>query len=209
MASSYAKLYDKYKGTFLLTMAQDGNNNIFLLPLHLSRTSINKECLQTGGNWVGTKLDNYNQLHKESSKIDQISKEEWTKAWDVERYWGHMTTDLAESVNSKIKGTRNLPITSMVQATYFRFLSFSENLTIIVEIRIYAKGKVHVECQLGLGQSRSWMEAAPTWSWTGMDLSRKRRLGWSRTWTKSDSTRTRLNVNGVLLQKDKVIQKVN
>ncbi|KAL4379622.1 hypothetical protein GQ457_02G020310 [Hibiscus cannabinus] len=34
--------------------------------------------------------------------------------------YGHMTTNLAEAINSSLKGIRNLPITAIVKATYFR-----------------------------------------------------------------------------------------
>jgi len=37
---------------------------------------------------------------------------------------GHMTTNLAESINSVLKKIRNLPISSMVMATYTRCNKF-------------------------------------------------------------------------------------
>ncbi|XP_061370731.1 uncharacterized protein LOC133313386 [Gastrolobium bilobum] len=53
--------------------------------------------------------------------IDQIPKEKWTRAYDVDglRY-GHMTTNLSESVNRVLKGARNMPITGLVKHTYIR-----------------------------------------------------------------------------------------
>ncbi|XP_027337546.1 uncharacterized protein LOC113851276 [Abrus precatorius] len=50
--------------------------------------------------------------------LDNIPREKWALAWDNGRCWGHMTTNLAESINSILKKTRNLPICSMVMATY-------------------------------------------------------------------------------------------
>lgn len=41
-------------------------------------------------------------------------------AFDGGRCWSHMTTNLIESMNSIFKCTRNLPITSLVGATYYR-----------------------------------------------------------------------------------------
>ncbi|CAK8574982.1 unnamed protein product [Lathyrus sativus] len=52
--------------------------------------------------------------------IDNIPAEKWTRAFDGGRRWGHMTTNLVESMNVVFKGTRNLPITALVRATYYR-----------------------------------------------------------------------------------------
>ncbi|CAK8541689.1 unnamed protein product [Lathyrus sativus] len=52
--------------------------------------------------------------------IDSIPAEKWTRAFDGGRRWGHMTTNLVESMNVVFKGTRNLPITALVRATYYR-----------------------------------------------------------------------------------------
>lgn len=52
--------------------------------------------------------------------VDNIPKEQWLQAHDEGRRWGHMTTNLAECINNVLKGTRNLPISSLVQATYYR-----------------------------------------------------------------------------------------
>ncbi|CAK8542057.1 unnamed protein product [Lathyrus sativus] len=52
--------------------------------------------------------------------IDNIPAEKWTRAFDGGRRWGHMTTNLVESMNAVFKGTRNLPITALVRATYYR-----------------------------------------------------------------------------------------
>ena len=52
--------------------------------------------------------------------IDKIPVEKWTRAFDEGRRWGHMTTNLVESLNSVFKGTRNLPIIILVSATYYR-----------------------------------------------------------------------------------------
>ncbi|KAI5425822.1 hypothetical protein KIW84_031589 [Lathyrus oleraceus] len=41
-------------------------------------------------------------------------------AFDGGKRWGHMTTNLAESMNSSLKATCNLPITTLVKSSYFR-----------------------------------------------------------------------------------------
>ncbi|KAL4271744.1 hypothetical protein GQ457_13G003030 [Hibiscus cannabinus] len=52
--------------------------------------------------------------------IAGIPKEKWTNAYDGGFRYGHMTTNLAEAINSSLKGIRNLPISAIVKATYFR-----------------------------------------------------------------------------------------
>jgi len=49
--------------------------------------------------------------------LDDISREKWTLAWDNGQRWGHMTTNLAKTINSFLKKTRNHPISFMVMAT--------------------------------------------------------------------------------------------
>jgi len=54
------------------------------------------------------------------SWIDQISLEKWTQAYDGGKRFGHMTTNLAECINSVLKGTRSLPICAIVKTTFER-----------------------------------------------------------------------------------------
>lgn len=55
--------------------------------------------------------------------IDNLAREKWTRAYDNGQRWGHMTTNLVESMNGVFKGIRNLPITALVRSTYFRMAS--------------------------------------------------------------------------------------
>ncbi|CAK8565571.1 unnamed protein product [Lathyrus sativus] len=55
-----------------------------------------------------------------SNWIDNIHREKWARAFDEGQRWGHMTSNLAEAINSVLKATRNLPITALVQSTYYR-----------------------------------------------------------------------------------------
>jgi len=50
--------------------------------------------------------------------FDQIPREQWTLAWDDKKWWGHMTANLAESLNLVLKKIQNFPITALVRATY-------------------------------------------------------------------------------------------
>ncbi|CAK8573294.1 unnamed protein product [Lathyrus sativus] len=52
--------------------------------------------------------------------LDNIPREKWSRAFDGGRQWGHMTTNLAEALNSILKATRSLPITTLVKSTYYR-----------------------------------------------------------------------------------------
>ncbi|CAK8562444.1 unnamed protein product [Lathyrus sativus] len=64
----------------------------------------------------------FNYYHREirrtdieaSNWIDNIPREKWARAFDEGQRWGHMTSNLAEA-----KATRNLPITTLVQSTYY------------------------------------------------------------------------------------------
>ncbi|KAE8658430.1 Cysteine proteinase inhibitor [Hibiscus syriacus] len=52
--------------------------------------------------------------------ISLIDKEMWTNAYDGGYRYGHMTTNLAEAINSTLKGAHHLPIAALVKTTYFR-----------------------------------------------------------------------------------------
>lgn len=57
--------------------------------------------------------------------IDGISREKWSLACDIDGgRFGHMTTNLAESVNKVFKGARNMPITALVKCTYARLVDY-------------------------------------------------------------------------------------
>lgn len=69
-------------------------------------------------NWY---YQNLREENREATNwLDNIPKEKWALAFDQGRRYGHMTTNLAECINSVLKGTRNLPITSIVQSIYYR-----------------------------------------------------------------------------------------
>nr|XP_025682556.1 uncharacterized protein LOC112783722 [Arachis hypogaea] len=51
---------------------------------------------------------------------NRMEYDKWTQHKDSGRRFGHMTTNISECVNSVLKGTRNLPVTSLVQSTYGR-----------------------------------------------------------------------------------------
>ncbi|XP_025685012.1 uncharacterized protein [Arachis hypogaea] len=49
-----------------------------------------------------------------------IPREQYALAFDGGYRWGHMTTNLVESINSVLKGARNPPIIALVKATFYR-----------------------------------------------------------------------------------------
>ncbi|XP_025685424.1 uncharacterized protein [Arachis hypogaea] len=52
--------------------------------------------------------------------LDRIPRQQFALAFDNGYRWGHMTTNLVECINGVLKGARNLPITSLVKATFYR-----------------------------------------------------------------------------------------
>ena len=56
--------------------------------------------------------------------LDNIPRDKWTQAYDGGKRYGHMTTNLAESMNSVLKGARALPITALVKSTFYRLTSW-------------------------------------------------------------------------------------
>ncbi|KAL4324965.1 hypothetical protein GQ457_11G029830 [Hibiscus cannabinus] len=84
-------LYGRYKQVLLLAVVQDGNRKTTPIAFALVPREDTDSCKRNG------------QMHMMGGF----------------RY-GHMTTNLAEAINSSLKGIRNLPITVIVKATYFR-----------------------------------------------------------------------------------------
>ncbi|XP_029151577.1 uncharacterized protein [Arachis hypogaea] len=52
--------------------------------------------------------------------LDRIPREQYALAFDGGYRWGHMTTNLVECINSVLKGARNLSVTVLVKATFYR-----------------------------------------------------------------------------------------
>ena len=57
-----------------------------------------------------------------TSWLDEIPREKWVQAFDGRHRYRHMNMTLVECVNSVLKGARNLSITALVRATYFRLI---------------------------------------------------------------------------------------
>ncbi|KAL4347355.1 hypothetical protein GQ457_17G002700 [Hibiscus cannabinus] len=97
-------LYGRYKQVLLLAVVQDGNRKTILIAFALEVDSDLP---------MSNIASAYDMLHRTTT-------EKWTNAYDGGFRYGHMTTNLAEAINSSLKGICNLPITAIVKATYFR-----------------------------------------------------------------------------------------
>ncbi|XP_025661237.1 uncharacterized protein [Arachis hypogaea] len=96
--------------------------------------------------------------------LNRIPREQYALAFDGGYRWGHMTTNLVECINSVLKGARNLPITELVKATFYRLNElftrkrveaeaqinaghvFSEHVTSKIHANQLASGNIQVNC---------------------------------------------------------------
>ncbi|RYR01519.1 hypothetical protein Ahy_B06g080397 [Arachis hypogaea] len=96
--------------------------------------------------------------------LNRIPREQYALAFDGGYRWGHMTTNLVECINSVLKGARNLPITALVKATFYRLNElftrkraeaearinaghvFSEVVTSKLHANQLASGNIQVSC---------------------------------------------------------------
>ncbi|XP_025621317.1 uncharacterized protein [Arachis hypogaea] len=164
-------LYGKYGGTLLVAIAQDGNSNILPVAFALVEviTAYRAFCIHhVAANFALTfkgkdarrLLMNaayaktgvefhywFDILRSEDPAMcdwaNRIEYSLWTQYCDEGRRFGHMTTNISECVNSILKGVRNLPVCSLVKATYGRL---AEDFV--------RKGR-EVQAQLGTGQQFS------------------------------------------------------
>ncbi|XP_020967726.1 uncharacterized protein LOC107616306 [Arachis ipaensis] len=90
--------------------------------------------------------------------LNRIPREQYALAFDGGYRWGHMTTNLVECINSVLKGARNLPITALVKAIFYRLNELFTRKRAEAETRINAghvfsevvTSKLHAN-QLSLG----------------------------------------------------------
>ncbi|XP_057734719.1 uncharacterized protein LOC130950210 [Arachis stenosperma] len=70
--------------------------------------------------------------------LDRIPREQYTLAFDGGYRWGHMTTNLVECINSVLKGARNLSVTALVKAMFYRLNELFTRKRAEAEARISA-----------------------------------------------------------------------
>ncbi|RVW68072.1 hypothetical protein CK203_064579 [Vitis vinifera] len=70
-------------------------------------------------------MDTIGRINAEARNwLEQIPLEKWALSYDGGRRYGIMTTNMSEVFNGVLKGARNLPITTLVQLTFYRVNSY-------------------------------------------------------------------------------------
>ncbi|XP_072074398.1 uncharacterized protein [Arachis hypogaea] len=105
--------------------------------------SINAAVERSNGAWIfeyGAGV--YQRLRERGEAytnwLNRIPREQYALAFDGEYRWGHMTTNLVKCINSVLKGARNLPITALVKATFYRLNELFTRKRVEAEARINA-----------------------------------------------------------------------
>ncbi|XP_072061991.1 uncharacterized protein [Arachis hypogaea] len=70
--------------------------------------------------------------------LNRIPREQYALAFDGGYRWGHMTTNLVKCINSVLKGARNLPVTALMKATFYRLNELFTRKRAEAEARINA-----------------------------------------------------------------------
>jgi len=69
--------------------------------------------------------DRITQLNPDGDKyLRYIPVQKWTLAHEVGHRYGAMTTNLCESFNGNLKSARNLPITMLIELTYYHCVAY-------------------------------------------------------------------------------------
>ena len=70
------------------------------------------------------------ELHKLNEKcvhfLNKVEKEKWTQAYDKGFRYGCMTTNIVKSINWVFKRGCMLPITTLVQLTFYKCVAYFE-----------------------------------------------------------------------------------
>ncbi|KAL5170049.1 hypothetical protein HKD37_11G031820 [Glycine soja] len=130
-------LTGKYRGTLLTVIRQDGSRNNFPRAFAIVESET-KEAWMGFLHYLRRYVTPQPNLGYEMRKsrfeakfltmraefpqaaywLDQIPKSKWTQTYDEGKWYDHMTTNLAECMNSVLKGARALPITALVNETF-------------------------------------------------------------------------------------------
>ncbi|XP_072087073.1 uncharacterized protein [Arachis hypogaea] len=125
-------LYGKNKGTLLVVVAQDGNQNIVPITFalvegdtsdvwHFFLRNLRMHVVRKDSVGYSRTVEEYNINYKRLEErreayarwCDAIGLRHWILAFDEGHRWGHMTTNLVECINSVLKGVRNLPVLAL------------------------------------------------------------------------------------------------
>ncbi|XP_025662094.1 uncharacterized protein [Arachis hypogaea] len=98
--------------------------------------------------------------------LDRISREQYALAFDGGYRWGHMTTNLVECINSVLKGARNLLVTALVKATFYRLNELFTRKRAEAEAQINSG---HVFSELVTSKLHAKQRAAGNIQWTSVN----------------------------------------
>ncbi|XP_058785376.1 uncharacterized protein LOC131660210 [Vicia villosa] len=93
---------------------------------HLRKTLVNAGYALTQPTFQHYRSEIVLQNTDAGSWIDNLSRKKWTRAYDNGVRWGHVTTNLVESMNGVFKGIRNLLITALVEQPTLGWLRYSQ-----------------------------------------------------------------------------------
>ncbi|KAH1209898.1 hypothetical protein GmHk_15G044302 [Glycine max] len=117
-----------------IVQVDDGANHIFLIAYAIVvgettsawGTSLDYKCLQQpklrihGEDALATSWGISANKSSAVEWFDQLPKQNWVQCFDKGKRWGHMNTNLSESINSMLKNRRHLLVLSLVEETYFK-----------------------------------------------------------------------------------------
>ena len=66
----------------------------------------------------------------------KMDTKKWTQAYDGGFRYGLMTTNIVECINGVLKGARMLPITALVEVTFYRCVTYFEKCRVEIRARI-------------------------------------------------------------------------
>ena len=70
-------------------------------------------------------MEELKQLNANSvTSFSKLDTKKWAQAYDQGYRYGWMTTNIDECINGVLKGARMLPITTLVQLTFYRCVSY-------------------------------------------------------------------------------------
>ncbi|KAL6342689.1 hypothetical protein AAG906_013095 [Vitis piasezkii] len=92
----------------------------------------------------------YERYMEELKRLDEksvawfskLDTQKWTQAYDLGYRYGWMTTNITKCINGVLKGARMLPITALVQLTFYRCVSYFETRRAEIRARM-AVGDVY------------------------------------------------------------------
>ena len=68
--------------------------------------------------------------------FSKMDTKKWTQAYDGGFRYGLMTTNIVECINGVLKGARMLPITALVEVTFYRCVTYFEKCCAEIRARI-------------------------------------------------------------------------